>query len=54
MKKLHNFKCESGNTFERFVADGINKVKCNCGGGAIKQLSAPRYFSNTTGKSPSR
>ena len=57
MKKLRIFKCEVGNCKleqERLVADHVKIVECEkCKGKATKQLSAPRSFGNTTGKSPS-
>ena len=54
MKKLRNFKCQNTNVvFERFVNDGTGELKCKCGAIANRTLSAPKYFSNTTGKSPS-
>jgi len=53
MRKLRNFKCISGTIFERYVEDNITIVKCNCGEEAKRTLSAPRYFGNTTGRSPS-
>ena len=54
MNKLRNFLCQTGDTFERLVDDKTTQVKCLCGRPAIKTLSAPRYFSNSTGKSPAR
>jgi len=53
MKKLRNFKCSTGNVFERFVIDSITTVKCNCGEEAVKTLSSPKVIGNTTGRSPS-
>lgn len=38
---------------ETFVKDEEKEVKCECGGIAVRQLSAPKCFQNTTGKSPS-
>jgi len=52
MKKIRYFKCTKGYKFERMVTDDILEVKCECGDKAVRLLSAPRYFSNTTGKSP--
>lgn len=52
MKKLRNFKCQSGAIIERLVVDGITIVKCECGCEARRDISAARYFGNTTGKSP--
>ena len=54
MKKLRYFKCaESGESIERLAKDDMKTVECECGGLASRQLSAPRSFGNTTGKSPS-
>jgi len=54
MRKLNDFKCKTtGQTFERFVNDNTNSLKCLCGADAIKQVSAPKCFSNTVGRSPS-
>lgn len=54
MKKFRNFKCEStGEVFDRRVVDEVTVVKCNCGSEAKRIISAGRYFSNTTGRSPS-
>ena len=53
MKKIRNFKCSECNTsFERMVVDSITLVQCECKGEAKRQLSAPKYFGATTGKSP--
>lgn len=52
MKKLRNFKCQSGAIIERLVVDGVTVTKCKCGEEAKKDISAARYFGNTTGKSP--
>ena len=54
MRKLRNFRCSKSNIiFERFVNDGTSELECKCGAIANRTLSAPRCFSNTTGKSPS-
>ena len=54
MKKIRNFKCSECNTrFERMVTDDVLIVNCECGGEAKRQLSAPRYFGATTGRSSS-
>ena len=54
MKKLRQFMCYSSNKIiERLVRDDQLNTKCKCGSMAIKQLSAPKCFSNTVGKSPS-
>ena len=54
MKKLRYFKCASTQSvFERFVSDNTESVDCECKAKAVRQLSSPRCFSNTVGKSPS-
>jgi len=54
MKKLRQFMCASSQQIiERLVRDDRLNAKCDCGSMALKQLSAPRCFSNTVGKSPS-
>jgi len=53
MKKIRNFKCETGAIIERLVKDDCKSTLCKCGEVAIKTISAARYFSNTVGKSPS-
>lgn len=53
MNKYRNFKCESSNeTSERLVNDDTLTIDCKCGSKAKRTLSAPKYFSNTVGKSP--
>ena len=51
-KKIRSFQCK-GYKFDRMVTDDVLKVKCECGETANRIVSAARYFSNTTGKSPS-
>lgn len=54
MKKIRYFKCsECSEIIERLVDDIVGAVDCTCGGMAIRQLSSPKCFQNTTGKSPS-
>lgn len=56
MKKLRNFKCQSGAIIERLVVDGITIVRCECGCEAKKSVTAARCFNNSAtcpGKSPS-
>ena len=54
MKKIRAFKCQScDHKQENIVNDGIDVIECDkCGNESIKTLSAGRYLSNTTGKSP--
>ena len=48
------FKCsECKEYFDLLVASDVLIVNCECKGLANRQLSAPRYFQNTTGRSPS-
>ena len=53
MKKLRIFLCVSGVKIERLVEDDVTKIKCKCKSEAVRVVSAAKYFSNTTGKSPS-
>jgi uncharacterized Zn finger protein len=55
MKKLRVFKCNNcSDKEELLIEDSRNAVFCaSCGGVAVKTLSAPKYFNNTVGKSPS-
>lgn len=53
MKKIRSFKCPDGCIFDRMVTDDIKTVKCECGETANRIIFAARYFSNSTGKSPS-
>lgn len=52
VKKIRTFKCESGAYFDRFADDSERVIKCLCRKTATRQLAAPKYFSNTVGKSP--
>lgn len=55
MKKLRQFQCEScGEHKEKFAEDDKRMIYCECGGVSKRMLSAPRFFGNTTGKSPAR
>ncbi len=54
MKILLNFKCKCGITYtDKWIESSTKEIDCECGSKAVKQLSAPRSFGNTTGKSPS-
>jgi hypothetical protein len=54
MKKLRNFKCNKHQTIiERYVNDDVVMSTCECGSIAVRMISAPRSFGNTTGRSPS-
>lgn len=35
------------------VKDDVKSVDCECGSKAARMLVVPRYFGNTTGRSPS-
>jgi predicted nucleic acid-binding Zn ribbon protein len=53
MKKFRNFKCESSNEiYEQRVNDDKLTITCKCGSKANRTLSAPKYFGNSTGRSP--
>ena len=54
MKKYRFFKCQCGNGEERYIDDNVLVVDCKCGGVMKRQISTPRYFGNSTGKSPAR
>ena len=52
--KIRHFKCGScQREYERLIADHVKVIMCECGKGAVRMLSAPKCFQNTTGKSPS-
>lgn len=53
MKKLRQFKCDDCGVVERLVIDSVIATKCNCGKKIKRIMSAPRYFGNTVGRSPS-
>ena len=54
MKMYNNFKCSESNViFDRLIENSIKALDCDCGANAIKALSAPKYFGNSCGKSPS-
>ncbi len=54
MKQVNYFKCSSCNKVtDELIESSVKSIPCKCGGDMIKQLSAPKCFSNTTGKSPS-
>ena len=53
MKKIRQFNCNYCGTFERLVVDDTKRLECKCGKLAERLISAGRYFSNTTGRSPS-
>ena len=50
---LGNFKCSNEHVTERLIDNKVKSVVCECGEEALKMLSAPRSFGNTTGRSPS-
>lgn len=53
MKKIRHFICGScQRRYEKLVGDEVLSVDCECGSKAARTLSSPRYFGNTTGKSP--
>ena len=51
---LGNFKCSNGHVTERLIDNKVKSVVCReCDEEALKMLSSPRSFGNTTGRSPS-
>ena len=53
-KMFINFKCGScQRKYEKLIDSDTQTIKCECGSKALRQLSAPKYFSNTVGRSPS-
>lgn len=52
MKKIRHFRCDNCGIVERMVVDSVTVIKCECGCEAKRTISAPRYFGNSTGKSP--
>lgn len=54
MKKIRRFKCGScQKEYEPMVEDDIKSIDCECGSKAVRLLVMPKYFGNTTGRSPS-
>lgn len=55
MKKLRNFKCkECEHAHTQFASDETIIVNCpECKGESELTLSAPKYFNNSVGRSPS-
>lgn len=55
MRKLRTFKCSDCDHSETVRADdGVDFIKCSeCGGESKLTLSAPKYFGNSVGRSPS-
>ena len=55
MRKFRTFKCiECNHVDDRLVQDDVNTIDCReCAGVTELQISAPRYFGNSTGRSPS-
>ena len=42
MYRMFDFTCRScGNTFEEMIDDDRRRMKCKCGGTAVRQLAAP-------------
>ena len=51
---LRNFKCGNSHITERLIDSNELTIVCpECNEIALKMLSAPRSFGNTTGRSPS-
>lgn len=57
MKQINYFKCSScSKVTDELVEGSVKSIPCKCGGDMIKQLSAPKCFSNSAtceGRSPS-
>jgi hypothetical protein len=54
MKKIRHFQCLNKHLTEALTKDDKLEIICGeCGSVAERLISAGRYFSNTTGKSPS-
>lgn len=55
MRVLNDFKCVScGNTKEHFVDSETTLVRCeSCGSEAMKELKAPNFKEQTTGRNVS-
>ena len=53
MKVMRVFRCECGEVEELLICSSIGQVDCLCGEIMSRQLGTPKYFGNTTGKSPS-
>ena len=54
--KFRDFRCQECGLWQtnKLVKDEVKGIECDvCGGIAIRMLSAPKCFQNTTGKSPS-
>lgn len=42
MRQIREFRCHScGKLDERYIEDGINEVRCECGGVMMRIISAP-------------
>mgnify|MGYP003671176854 CR=1 FL=1 len=53
MIRIQIFKCQKTNeVFDKLMRSDDKTILCNCGAQASRLLSAPKYFGNTTGKSP--
>lgn len=54
MKKSRNFKCTNNHVENHLVDDEVTILECKCGELSTRMLGTPKYFGNTTGKSPAR
>jgi DNA-directed RNA polymerase subunit RPC12/RpoP len=53
MKKMRIFKCKPcDKDSENLVNDGDIVICPDCGEECVKMISSPRYFGNSTGRSP--
>jgi len=53
MKKIRHFACPDCGIIERMVEDDVLVINCECKQQMKRTLSAPKYFGNSCGKSPS-
>ena len=54
MRIVATFKCEKCDKYHEQMTDSeTESIKCDCGGDCQRMLSAPKYFGNSTGRSPS-
>ena len=54
MKIMATFKCTKCDEIKTIRIDNtVESIVCKCGSDSIRQLSAPKYFGNSVGRSPS-
>ncbi len=53
MKIMANFKCSAcAREVERRIENDVKEIECECGEVMVKLITTPRYFDNSTGRSP--